>query len=276
MTAFRDGAGRVHLVVERDGASGRDQVRLDGPLFEEPWQDEVVLSTALTTLGMLGDAPTLATVLDLTRHAMAAASRLIAGLLAQVPDGAVACKAGCSHCCHVVVGVTPPEALTIFEHLKSSLSVSELAHLAARVAAAHERIRGLTSAERFSPDHPCVFLEAGRCSIYTVRPLACRGMNSLDAAECETRLNDPTERAAFAANGGGHLFVEPVRAFRAISAGLQLGLLDLYHLDMRPLDLIAVMRLLLETDGALGHAWMAGQQLEHALLDGRGDQSSNP
>jgi hypothetical protein len=95
-------------------------------------------------------------------------------------------------------------------------------------------------------------------------------MNSLDAAECETRLRDPAARAAFAANGGGHLFVEPIRAFRAVSAGLQLGLLELYRLDMRALDLLAVMDLLLQGDASLARSWMAGQQpFEPALLQGQ-------
>ena len=239
-------------------------------MFEAQWQDEVVESAANTALGILGRDPTLERVFDLTHRAMASTSRLVAGLLAHAPEGAVACKAGCDHCCHVVVGVTAPEALTIFDHLQRSRSAPELARLAARVATVHERTRGLSSAERFSPEYPCIFLEAGRCSIYEVRPLACRGMNSLDAGECETRLRDPETRAEFASKGGGHLFVEPIRAFRAVSAGLQVALLELYRLDMTPLDLTATMRLLLQDQPSLGDAWMAGQQpFEAAVLGGQ-------
>jgi Fe-S-cluster containining protein len=260
----------VHLAVRLDPASGEERLGLDAPLFEERWQDEVAVSAAVTARGALGRAPTLEHVVDLARRAMDATSRLIAGLLARAPDGAVACGAGCDHCCHVVVGVTAPEALTIVDHLKRSRPAPALERLAERVAAARARTRGLSSSERFSPEHPCIFLEAGRCSIYDVRPLACRGMNSLDATECETRLRDPEARAAFAASGGGHLFVEPIRAFRAVSGGLQLALADLYHLDMRPMDLTAAMHLLLRDGPALADAWMAGDQpFEAALLDGQ-------
>jgi Fe-S-cluster containining protein len=249
--AARDAAGRVHLPLV-----------LGAPLFEEPWQDEVVASTANTAVGVLGRTPTLEGVHELIRRVMGATSRLVDGLLAQAPEGAVACKAGCGHCCHVAVSVTAPEALTIVEHLKRPGSAAELQQLAGRVAAARERTGRLSSSERFSPDNPCVFLDDGRCRIYEVRPLACRGMNSLDATECETRLRDPESRAEFAEHGGGHLFVEPIRAFRAVSAGLQIGLSELYHLDMTPLDLTAAMDVLLHEDGAsLAASWLAGGSL---------------
>lgn len=265
--AFRDEAGRVHLVLQRDPASGAEHVALKAPLYDQAWQNELVASAANTVLGVLRREPTLDRVLELTRGAMASTERLIAALLARAPAGAVACKAGCDHCCYQVVGVTAAEALTIYAHLRATRSAAELERLKAHVAALDERARGLSSAERFSPEHPCAFLEGGSCTIYEVRPLSCRGMNSLDAGECESRLREPAGRAEFLAQGhGGHCFLEPIQAFRAVSAGLQLGLSELYHLDVRPLDLLAVMRLLLESDAAapgddaLGNAWTHGQQ----------------
>jgi hypothetical protein len=125
------------------------------------------------------------------------------------------------------------------------------------VAAARERTRGLSAAERFSPEHPCPFLDDGACSIYEVRPLSCRGMNSLDAGECASRLREPDARAAFLAQGaGGQLFLEPIRAVHAVSAGLQLALDELCALDMSPLDLTAVMDLLLSGAPTLTDEWI--------------------
>src|SRR4029079_19658980 len=150
------------------------------------------------------------------RNAMAATSRLIEGLMTRAPAGAVACRAGCDHCCYQSVGVTPPEALAIFDHLSRTLPDAELERVAAHVAAHRARTRDLSTAERFSPDHPCPFLDVtgGRCTLYEVRPLSCRGMTSLDAGDCETRLRDPEARAAFLAKGvGGRSFREPIRAF---------------------------------------------------------------
>jgi hypothetical protein len=257
----RDPGGRVHLVVQRDAAGGAESVALTAPLFQETWQDEIAAAAASTAHGTLARETSLEAVVALARNAMDASSRLIDALLTRAPAGAVACRAGCDHCCYQSVGVTPPEALAIFDHLSRTQGEGELARVAAAVAASGARVRGLSAAERFSPDHPCAFLDvaAGRCTIYEVRPLSCRGMNSLDATECATRLRDPAARAAFLADGvGSRSFMEPIRAFHAVSAGLQLGVAELHGLDMRPLDLAAAMDLLLNGPASLPDAWLAG------------------
>lgn len=258
----RDAQGRVHLALHRDPVSGEEYLTLRTPVFEESWQNELTAAAANTARGILRGEPSLASAVELAQNAMGATSRLVEGLLARAPEEAVACKAGCDHCCYQSVGVTPPEALAIFDHLKRTLSSPELTRVAAHVSKLHQQTRGMSAKERFSPSHPCPFLEveAGRCSIYEVRPLACRGMNSLDAGECATRLRDPGARAEFLAKGrGGHSFLEPIRAFHAISAGLQLGLSELYQLDMRPLELTAALGLLLSGPGSIPSEWLNGQ-----------------
>lgn len=254
----RDARGRLHLVVQRDPA-GNEFFALSAPLFEEPWQNDVAAATANTAFGVLSGEPNLERTVELGRSVMAATSRIADGLLARAPRGAVACRSGCDHCCYQAVGVTPPEALAIADHVKKTRSVEELGELARRVSGFRQRTSGLSSAERFSPELPCVFLESGRCTIYEVRPLSCRGMNSLDAKECESRLRDPKARDAFlAAGSGGHSYMEPIRAFHAVSAGLQLGMSELYRLDMRPLDLAGAMHLLLSGPETLPEDWLAG------------------
>jgi len=236
-------------------------VALTAPLFEEDWQNEIATAAAQTAHGTLTRETSLASMVALARNAMDATEKLIGSLLSRAPAGAVACRAGCDHCCYQSVGVTPPEALAIFDHLSATLPDAELERVAAHVAAHRARTRGLSTAERFSPSHPCAFLDtaSGRCTIYAVRPLSCRGMNSLDAGECERRLRDPEARAAFLAEGvGSHSFMEPIRAFHAVSAGLQLGVGELYGLDMRPLDLSAALDLLLNGPAALPDEWIAG------------------
>jgi Fe-S-cluster containining protein len=270
----RDAAGRVHLVVARDHA-GNEFFALSAPLFEESWQNDIASGTANSAFAALSDQPNLERTVELARSVMAITSRMADGLLARAPRGAVACEAGCDHCCYQAVGVTPPEALAIFEHVKRTRSADELADLARRVSEFRARTSGLTSAERFSPEFPCVFLESRRCSIYEVRPLSCRGMNSLDAGDCESRLRDPEARDAFLAVGsGGHSYMEPIRAFHAVSAGLQLGLAELYRLDMRPLDLVGAMFLLLSGPERLVEEWLAGRSpFESALSD---EHSTDP
>jgi Fe-S-cluster containining protein len=256
----RDARGRLHLALHRDAVTGDEGLALEVPVFEGPWQNEIAAGTANTAYRTLGSEATLEGTVDLARNVMAATSRLTEGLLARAPAGAVACRAGCDHCCHQAVGVTPPEALAILDHISRTFSDAELEAVGARVAQLTAQTRGLSAADRFSPDHPCPFLRSGQCSIYEVRPLSCRGMNSLDAGECEKRLRDPDARAAFlAGNFGGHSFMEPIRAFHAVSAGLQIALDELYSLDMRPLDLTAAMDLLLNGPESIPAEWMIGK-----------------
>jgi len=270
----RDPAGRLHLKLYRDPASGQEQVELASPVFKDAWQNEVAAGAANTAYALLRDERSLERSIALAQNAMSGTSRLAEGLLARAPRGAVACKAGCDHCCHQSVGVTPPEALAIVDHLKRTRSSAELTTLRAHIAERHEKTRGLTAKERFSSQHPCPFLASASCSIYEARPLSCRGMNSLDADECATRLRDPEARARFLADGtGGHSYLEPIRAFHAISAGLQLGLAELFELDMRPLDLTAAMHLLLEDTEVLAAAWLRGESPFEAARGGDGTES---
>ncbi|HEU5072585.1 MAG TPA: YkgJ family cysteine cluster protein [Polyangiaceae bacterium] len=269
----KDAAGRVHLTLLRDPASGREGVALTKPIFQEAWQNEIATAAANTAHALLQGKATLERTVKLARSAMSATSRLADGFLARAPTGAVACKDGCDHCCYQSVGVTPPEAFAIVQHLRQTLAPSELARVSAHITSCHERTRGLTAEARFSPDHPCPFLEAGSCSIYEVRPLSCRGMNSLDANECRSRLREPEARAAFVERGeGGHSFMEPIRGFHAVSAGMQLALAELYALDMRPLELTAAMQLLLNGPETPLVDWLNG---ERSLEAARGGDSTD-
>ncbi|HET7538652.1 MAG TPA: YkgJ family cysteine cluster protein [Polyangiaceae bacterium] len=265
----RDGQGRVHLTLHRDPVSGAEAVSLRAPLFREAWQDELTVGTANTARALLGHAPTVEHTVELAHKAMAGTSRLGEALLARAPAGALACRAGCDHCCHQPVGLTPPEALAIAAHLRRTSSPEQLAAVAARLSQRAKETRGLSSAERFSPDHPCPFLDGARCSIYEVRPLACRGMNSLDAEDCKLRLRDPAARAAFLARGsGGRSFMEPIRASHAVSAGLQLSLSELYGLDMRPLELTWALDALLNGPGSSTADWLSGERAFESALGG--------
>jgi hypothetical protein len=259
--AFRDGGNRVHLTLHRDPATGRETARVTAPFYAEQWLNETVSASASAVLAVLGDHPTRERVAEVARRLMVLTSELVTHLLSLAPEGTVACRAGCDHCCHQVVGVSTPEALAIYDHLRATRSPAELERLKAHVEMLHERSRGLSAAERLSPEHPCVFLESGRCSIYEIRPLACRGVNSLDAADCERGLYDPEARAEFLAQGqGGRCYVAPLHAFRAVSTGLQLALSELYRLDPRGLDLTAVIHLLFQMDGSLPESWLEGEQ----------------
>jgi len=266
----RDAHGRVHLLVQQN-ADGSQQLQLASPVFEQRWQNELLLSTAGTAYQALSERLDEQRVVELTRHALDNTSRLADGLLQRVSNGKVACHSGCDHCCHQSVGVTPSEALVIRDYLQSTLSESQLTDLRQRLAQAVQSTRGLSTKQRYSPDHPCPFLEQRRCGIYPVRPLSCRGMNSLDADDCASSLRDPAKRAEFVDAGvGGKAFMEPIRAFHAVSGGLQLAFSELFNLEMRPLDLVRAVNALL-SEPKLAQRWLSG---EDSLEAARGGDSS--
>jgi len=255
----RDAQGKVHLLVHRDAFGRPDGLALSRPLFDERWQNDVAIGAANTTHAFLAGGLTLAQAAGLGLNVMAGTSKIADGLLARSPDRAPACGAGCSHCCHQAVGVSPPEVFAIHGHLRATRSPGDLEAAVDRIRAADDRTRGMTVAERLSPDLPCVFLVDDRCSIYAVRPLACRGTNSLDAAACARNLRNPDARAAFLAGQASvPCFREPIRAFHAVAAGMQLALADLHGLETSPLELTAAMRILVDDPEGVPERWLAG------------------
>jgi Fe-S-cluster containining protein len=92
-----------------------------------------------------------------------------------------ACAPGCSFCCYLPVDVLAPEAFLIAAHLQQTRSADELAALTWRLGAQGQHDFGV---------RPCVFLANGRCSIYDVRPMVCRGYNSLSKERCEAYYHD--------------------------------------------------------------------------------------
>jgi hypothetical protein len=246
--------------VHRDGAGGPDRLAFTRPPFAESWQNQVALGAAGTTHALLEAGRTPENAVALGGKAMAAVSTIADGLLAQVAARPPACAPGCAHCCHQPVGVSPPEVLAILDHLRRTRTPDALATVTGRVREADDRTRGLDPAARISPEHPCPFLDDGRCSIYEARPLACRGTNSLDATLCERALHDPETHAAYVAGDSAlPCYLEPIRAFHAVAAGLQLAAHELHGLTMLPLDLTAAMRTLLDDPDGVAARWLAGE-----------------
>jgi Fe-S-cluster containining protein len=92
-----------------------------------------------------------------------------------------ACAPGCYFCCYLPVDVLAPEAFRIAAHLQQTRSPAELGALVYRLGAHGQHDFGA---------RPCVFLANGRCSIYEVRPMVCRGYNSLSKEQCEAYYHD--------------------------------------------------------------------------------------
>lgn len=101
--------------------------------------------------------------------------------LRSVANVPIACKSGCSHCCHCWVSATTPEILWVIK----TLPPEQRARVTERVAAANALTEGKTHTERSTMLHPCPMLEDHACSVYPNRPAMCRSVVSTDASVCE-------------------------------------------------------------------------------------------
>ena len=93
------------------------------------------------------------------------------------------CARGCSHCCHMATCLSGFEARMIGRYVGR-----EPARLGREMVASLDLERELQA--RYT-GVPCPFLVAGKCSVYPVRPAACRLHHSLmeDADNCRIRDN---------------------------------------------------------------------------------------
>ena len=115
-----------------------------------------------------------------------------------------ACRAGCSACCHQLVLCTAPEALLIAHQLRRTLTASALAVALARLDTQVAAAAGLGFLGYSQARIPCAFLDgAGACSIYAVRPMACRALKSFSPEACARRPESPLDLGAHRIPGSG-------------------------------------------------------------------------
>ena|SRR3990167_8286133 len=85
-----------------------------------------------------------------------------------VKPGSVSCSKGCSHCCYQAVNISKSKALYILNNterieLDTKLLVKQLP------LTTYQEWHELPYADR-----KCIFLQDNKCSIYDIRPIACR------------------------------------------------------------------------------------------------------
>lgn len=96
------------------------------------------------------------------------------------------CKSGCDYCCSPPVSAAVPEVANIVAYIYSQLSEAEQQRLTQRVSQVHAQVHPMSGRERVSTNVACPYLAEGKCSIYPVRPLSCRGFNSSSKEACRT------------------------------------------------------------------------------------------
>jgi len=156
-----------------------------------------------TVTELLQDGKTREKALEVAMSAYYTADHVIARFeAANTLPSPPACSPGCDFCCHNQVEVTPPEALLIGAYLEQHVSPRQLGLLLERLERNLSLRAGKSKVEvaSFRQDLPCPLLHRQGCSIYPVRPLVCRAMHALDAAQCEAalRTQDQTPVAYYA------------------------------------------------------------------------------
>ena len=264
-------APKKRLELYREPSSGVPRLRFVESVFTEAYQNSLALASAHTALEILEGVREEARLLTLGQKLLGAMSELASRWIELGTAGRIACSDGCAYCCHQVVGATPLEVFVIWKHLEQT--GQDLTRLRERARELVERAQGLSARERYSPHHPCVFLEDSRCSIYEARPLTCRGVNALERDVCRDMLEDEARRRAFWEKGEGSPgYVEPLRGAHALSAGLQLALSELYGLDMHPVDLTLAIGRLLEDPEQISR-WQRGESPFVEVRSGGGDKA---
>jgi Fe-S-cluster containining protein len=167
----------------------------------------------------------------------------------------IACRAGCSFCCHLRVEVLAPEAIALFRFLKAQIPAEQARAIAARVVANADRVATMTPEQHAAARVQCAFLLDGRCSAYRARPLACAGFHSLDVSECERAFEDAATDSASR--------IPMVGEIKEMEAGTATGIgqaLRALKLDDQPMELHTALAALLR-DPTLISRWRSGRSL---------------
>ena len=170
------------------------------------------------------------------------------------PDTPIACKAGCSFCCHLRVMIRPHEAIALFRYLRSQVPDEKARAIVAKLLANADRIGSMTETEHMSARIPCAFLVDGCCSAYSTRPGICAAHHSLEKKGCEDSYNDPTDLSdRIPMLGSVH------HIHGAMEAGISRALKGL-NLQGEPVELHTAVAALLR-DPSLIARWRKGRSL---------------
>jgi Fe-S-cluster containining protein len=112
--------------------------------------------------------------------------------LANAPDApTLACKAGCSWCCHFTIDLRPVEVFRILDFMNRHLDQPSRERVHVELLANRRITSLLDDTARMQMNIKCPFLVEGRCSIYVARPQTCRNYHATDAAGCQKSFEEP-------------------------------------------------------------------------------------
>lgn len=162
----------------------------------------------------------------------------------------LACAEGCNYCCHIPVNVSIAEVVAIMDYVEGNFSPARRAEIKERIDQRCSQLE--TVGDRNSVNIRCPLLDdSGACSVYPVRPLACRGFNSTDLEACRLRFEQPGKSVSSPAFGYN------VYAAIGVAQGVQLSLKDAGH-DPVQLDLIKALEMFWDDPSGVLEEWREG------------------
>ena len=152
--------------------------------------DAVVTNQADAVLRILDGEPSVDKIVQIASNAAEAQRKSTQA--GQHECHKTACTKRCFYCCHLTnIAVAIPEVVAIAEHVKRTATPDELDALRRRIDTHVTETNRSSTEQRETLRYPCPLLVGGCCSVYEVRPLACRGWNSLDVSKCREDFLNP-------------------------------------------------------------------------------------
>jgi Fe-S-cluster containining protein len=160
------------------------------------------------------------------------------------------------------VAVLLPEALLIADLITRQWSDIERTDLQQRLARHSSWARWMDDEERIIRRVVCPLLDAvGSCSIHPLRPLACRGVTSLDGASCRQAFEPIIDERDRTVPADLQRRMAYDAAFIAMA-----GALRQHGLDDRSIELGSGIRAFIETPGLRTH-FFSGERLPRGLWE---------
>ena len=217
----------------------------------------------------LGPGKSMERVERMVRAVHRALDKAIDSTIVRMPkDTTIECRPGCSYCCKTLrVAVSPPEALVIAGRLAGSTEEPDRRRVE-RITQTAPQTGEVDLLGWSRRKIPCPLLEADLCSLYSIRPVNCRGCASADVEKCAARAEDPTQLVPQIVP---HLF-----GGRSMLAGLDEGLKSV-GLHGAPVEMISAVDLAL-TDRTAAARWLKGEDVfgHLAALLSPGDRLTQP
>lgn len=102
----------------------------------------------------------------------------------------IACRRGCSYCCHYHVYITAAEAFALAE-LVGKLAPDVRAQVEMQFDENLQAVSSMSVDQHIHTNMRCAFLDdAGECIAYEIRPGACRGHHAMDVNSCKVTFED--------------------------------------------------------------------------------------